>query len=304
MMRLGGLAKKILFGSVPVVRGRFPYYGHTVHFPLGSCIFEAACREGIYERDLVNLILSVVQPDTTYFDIGANIGLLSLPVLATQPTTKVVSLEPSPDVLPFLTETAKTSGCENWTVLGTAVGAMNGEAEFWTGGAANSAFDGLRDTGRGGAKRPVRVPVRPLDMIWKDLNRPSVSVIKIDIEGGEYFALQGATNLISSTRPTIFIEWFADNLRPYGVQADMLLTMCSDIGYSVYSVPSLAPVTLPSILRMAMAQTWTFALVPETQRVEITVSQPQQPSYAVNSPRAAGFSPISSRLVSIAIPNP
>ena len=104
-MRVRGLAKRLLFGTAPFFRGRFRYYGQVVYFPLGSSTFERACEEGIYEREVTNLILALAKPGTTYFDVGANIGLLSVPVLSVCPTVKVVSIEASPDTLPFLRKT-------------------------------------------------------------------------------------------------------------------------------------------------------------------------------------------------------
>src|ERR1700730_1556499 len=100
-MRIRGLAKKLLYGSVPLLRGSFPYYDHTVYFPLGSRVFEIACADGIYEKEIINLILRLVTPGTTYFDIGANIGLMSVPVLAIHPSVKIVSIEASPSTLAY-----------------------------------------------------------------------------------------------------------------------------------------------------------------------------------------------------------
>src|SRR5260370_41960132 len=146
-MRWRGIAKKLLFGSLPFIRGKFPYYGHAVYFPPGSHTFERACADGIYERETVNFILSLVEPGTTYFDVGANIGLLSVPVLAERPFVKVVSIEAAPDTLHFLKKTqAAAPRRADWTVLGAAVGSENGEIEFWAGPAAMGHFDGLRDT--------------------------------------------------------------------------------------------------------------------------------------------------------------
>jgi FkbM family methyltransferase len=262
-MRLRGFAKKVLFGYAPFVRGRFKYYGHTVHFPPGCGIFKGACAQGIYERDTLDLILSLVRPGTTYFDVGTNIGLLSVPVLSVQPSVNVVSMEGSPDILPFLTRTYQDSGRENWKVFGTAVGAASGEVEFWTGVVATSAFDGLRDTGRGGPKRCVRVPIRTLDDVWRECDFPTVSVVKMDIEGGEVFALEGAKDLIFANKPTFIIEWFEENLRPYGIDPSKLLEVSADIDYEIYAVPRLILVDKVEILRIAMSQTWTFALVPK-----------------------------------------
>ena len=263
-MRLRGLAKKLLFGSTPCLRGRFPYYGHTVYFPLGSITFERACAEGTYERDTTNLILALAESGTTYFDVGANIGLLSVPVLAARPGVKVVSIEASPSTLRFLKKTHAVAGRrEDWTVVGAAVGLKSGEAEFWSGDVALGAHDGLRDTGHGGAKRAVRVPIRTLDEIWQERGRPAVSVIKMDIEGGESLALQGAKEIIAQTRPIFIVEWADENLGAYGIKSEELLDLCGAMTYVPYASPTLVPMETKTILKMAMAQTVMFVLVPQ-----------------------------------------
>ena len=149
----------------------------------------------------------------------------------------------------------------DWTIIGAAVGAEAGEAEFWTATDAQGAFDGLRDTGRGGSKRAVRVTVRILDDIWFECGSPAVSVVKIDIEGGESFALRGARALITATKPIIVIEWTITNLRAYGIHSDSLFELCSALDYVAYAFPSLVLVDTKN-LRMAMAKTETFVLVP------------------------------------------
>ncbi len=262
-MRWRSTAKKLLFGSLPFVRGKFTYYGHAIYFPPGSHIFDRVCAEGIYEREIINLILALVRPDTTYFDVGTNIGLLSVPVLTERPAVKVVSIEASPDTLRFLRKThAAAPRREDWTVVGAAVGSENGEAEFWSGAAALGAFDGLRDTGRGGRKTPVRVPLRPLDQIWEGCGCPATSVVKIDIEGGEYGALQGAKCMIARERPVLIVEWTEMNLQAYGINSRAILQLCADMGYSLYATPNLIPIATGPILNMAMSQTETFILVP------------------------------------------
>lgn len=271
-MRLRGFVKKVLFGSVPFFRGRFRYYGQLVYFPLGSYIFELACAHGIYEHDVANLILTIVERGTTYFDVGANIGLLSVPVLACRSDVKIVSIEASPHTLPFLRKThAAAKSPENWTVIGAAVGAQSGKAEFWSGGGATGAFDGLKDTGRSGKKRPVQVSIRTLDEIWRELGSPFVSVMKMDIEGGESAALQGAKALIAHSRPILIIEWTDKNLSAYDIKSEAIFVLCQDVAYTIYAWPHLVPIESTSVLKMAMTQTETFVFVPS--RLAFTPSQ-------------------------------
>ena len=262
-MKLRAKAKRFICGSMPGIRGHFRYFGESVYFPLGSHIFERACREGIYERDVVNLILSLVDPGSTYFDVGANIGLMSVPVLSQKPDVNVVSIEASPSTLPWLVKSHSASHhVKRWTIVGEAVGAICGEIEFWSGGGATGAFDGIQNTGRGGAKRLIRVPIRTLDDIWQELGHPAVSVVKMDVEGGEWLAFRGALNLISATRPIFIIEWNRVNLNAYNIDPNELLRISCDIEYQVFALPNFVPVTITPILRAMMATTETFLLAP------------------------------------------
>ena len=65
----------------------------------------------------------------------------------------------------------------------------------------------------------------PLDSFLNCFTK-RISVIKIDVEGFEFFVLQGAKNLIDSYKPIIFIEIFDEklneiiewfNIRNYGL---------------------------------------------------------------------------------------
>ena len=50
-MKFRGLAKRLWFGHIPLIRGKFFYYSHSVYFPLGSQTFERVCVEGVYEQE-------------------------------------------------------------------------------------------------------------------------------------------------------------------------------------------------------------------------------------------------------------
>ena len=256
-MRLRGRLKYLLYSA----SGSFPYFGHTVHFPPHSHIFVRACAEGIYEQQTATLLMALVQPSTTFMDIGANIGLLSIPVLV-QSAAHTVSVEASPDTFRYLKQTwARSPHRDRWRVIGSAVGRVAGEAKFWASSPANGAFDGLSDTGRGGPKQAITVTVQTLDQIWNSLDSPRVSVVKIDVEGGERDVIAGGQEMIAHERPALVIEWSRRNLPAYGVHPRELLTICHDIGYRTFAYPNLCLIDGQTLLDAAMAQTETFLLV-------------------------------------------
>ena len=264
-MRIRSRLKHLAYGARPFYRGTFPYFAHAVYFPLGSHLFMRVCQDGIYEKDTVKLVSSLIKPDTTYLDVGANIGLLSIPVLVERPEARVISIEASPDTLRHLERThAASRHRERWMIVGCAIGKARGSATFYASRPENGAFDGLKDTGRGGGKQTVTVEVRPLDEIWQEAGSPKVSVVKIDVEGAETDVIAGAPALIARERPVLVIEWSKLNLPAYGVEPAQLFNLCHEIGYRAYAYPSLCEVANVPILHAAMAQTDTFVLVPKT----------------------------------------
>lgn len=265
-VQLRALTKRYLYGSAPLYRGRFPYYGQHVYFPRGSLLFVRACQEGIYEAEIVKLITSLVRPETTCIDVGANIGLIAIPILAEQRSARVLSIEASPRTLEHLAATHSASAYrDRWMLVGTAVGRERGKLEFWTAQPENASFDGFKDTGRGGAKQSVTVEVQPLDDVWTSAGRPNVSVIKIDVEGAEADVIAGAHGLIARDHPALVIEWSALNLPAYGIEPEHLFEICREIGYRAFAHPNLCEIDDEHVLRAAMAQTETFLLVPDTR---------------------------------------
>ena len=64
-----------------------------------------------------------------------------------------------------------------------------------------------------------------------DMNLPGCDLIQLDIEGYEYFALQGAVCTIEQYHPVIIVEWFDAWSARYGVDKTTFDKFLSDRGY-------------------------------------------------------------------------
>jgi FkbM family methyltransferase len=257
--------KKFVYGKLPFFSGSFPYYGEKVFFPKDSFLFELACDQGVYEHANVRLLLSLVKPGTCYFDVGANIGLMALPVLRTIPECRVVSFEPSPATVPFLMKTVKNSSFSSrWQVINEAVGKEDGELDFHVARAGLGAFDGFYRTGRIGAESDtVKVRVTTIDAVWEKLGRPEISVMKIDVEGAEVEALLGAERCIATAKPYLLVEWNQSNSSAAGKTPEDMLKVAGDLNYTVYCTPYMVPVTNSSEMSAQMLFSEDFLLVPK-----------------------------------------
>jgi FkbM family methyltransferase len=127
---------------------------------------------------------------------------MSVPVLQACASCRVVSFEPSPSSLPYLERTAAGSAYrDRWTVVGKAVGDRAGELDFVVGSQRDALYEGFRSGDRIAGGRVIKVPVTTLDEEWRTWGEPDVSLIKIDVEGGEAAVMNGATALLERRHP-------------------------------------------------------------------------------------------------------
>ena len=261
-MTLRKLIKFWLYNSCPGFAGRFPYYGTHVYFPRNAPIFRLLCQSGMYEYDIVSRVTKLIRPNSTFFDVGANIGLMSVPALATCPSCRVVSFEPSPNTLPFLERTINASAySDRWTITGKGISSCAGELDFSTGHPDFALFEGFKSGNRMPNSKSVKVPVSTLDCEWHTLEQPSVSLVKIDVEGGEAGVLDGAVEMIRACHPAIITEWHEAYLNPFGTSPNYLLQFAKNFGYRIFTIPFGVPVDDETTLRVQMMDCSNFLLV-------------------------------------------
>jgi FkbM family methyltransferase len=262
-VKLRPIAKRWLYGSCPGFAGCFPYFGTRVFFPPQSVIFDRACREGIFEAQVLRMIWRLTRPGTTYLDIGANIGLMAVPVLATMPDVCVLSVEPSPATLPYLRQTVCHSKFQGrWRIIERAAADQVGAVEFFTSADCGGALDGLKDTGRSVEPKKVTVQSTTIDRVWVEQRTPEVSCLKIDVEGAELSVLNGAKNCIASQRPSIILEWNAENLAAYDCAPEALLHFAREMDLDVVAITPFSVIESDAMLRLAMKTCENFLLLP------------------------------------------
>jgi len=255
--------KRWLYGQCPGFKGRLPYFRERLYFPPDSVVFDLACAQGIYEHDNLRIMQAALRPQAWYFDIGANIGLMSAPLLDAEPTLQVVSVEASPRTASYLARTiAASPRRDRWRLVAKAVGAAEGETAFFVSDESQGAYDGVKNTGRGRAPREIKIPLTTLDTLWREFNQPDICLVKIDVEGGEADVLRGGFSCLRATRPYVLLEWNAQNLAAYGCPPGALLELAATLDYEVLGTHGLAPVPSSANLALQMKMKENFVLVP------------------------------------------
>jgi FkbM family methyltransferase len=171
-----------------------------------------------------------------FYDVGANYGCFchTLADLARQ----IYAFEPVAHTHTVLEHNIQRNRLANVQTyrLGVSDTAQQKEIHLDNSSCTNSLF--LRDTNLVDrfVGQEIVTLVRLDDLIAEQcLTLPEVS--KIDIEGGELAALQGAKLTLRTYQPALVIEYQEDNFHAAGYSRDHLLAELQDAQYIVYGIP-------------------------------------------------------------------
>lgn len=154
------------------------------------------------QEEVVDLLEKLSSRDSVFLDIGANLGLVSIPVSKIVKT--VHSFEPVTENIDALKKNISLNNRENITVHPFALGDKAGKASAEKRNEGSSGTFTLTEGSDFEVKR--------LDDI-ADIS--AANLIKIDVEGMEPAVLAGAQNLIKTSRPTILFEINISELRAH-----------------------------------------------------------------------------------------
>jgi FkbM family methyltransferase len=162
---------------------------------------------GTYELDLQKAIRDWVQPGMVVYDLGANVGYLSL-LLARQVGAggKVIAFEPLPANQERLLANLRLNPELNVELIAKAVGNGSGRMAF----NLHASDDMGKLEGSVGRQieyaDSIQVETVSLDdFVYREHN-PVPGLIKIDTEGGEVLALAGMKRLSAEAQALLLIE--------------------------------------------------------------------------------------------------
>jgi FkbM family methyltransferase len=164
---------------------------------------------GGFDQDLIHIAENHLEPNSNVWDVGANVGVFTFAASSVAHAGTVVSIEADIWLANLLRKTAMLKEYSNnkICVLPAAVSNENSVASFMVAerGRASNALEAAGGRSQmGGVRENQYVPTLTLDTILNSF--PAPDFVKIDIEGAELMALQGATRLIDEIRPIFYIE--------------------------------------------------------------------------------------------------
>ena len=212
---------------------------------------------GKFERSTFEVLASHARPGDTLLDIGANVGYISACFLANIPQSRVIAVEPQPDVVRLLTAN---------------LGQFQGRADIAPVALTDADGEGfleVDDVNRGASKlvgeetaSALKVETWSPEHLFAIFQPKRIDIVKIDVEGHEETVIAALAGSIERYRPRlIMFEDHGQRATPDGEIGKRL----RELGYAVFGVQKkLTRLEYPEILSAADCLHRDYIAVPRS----------------------------------------
>jgi FkbM family methyltransferase len=210
----------------PEYQGRSPLITVPVHgleFAVrsGETMYQ---HEPHYEHYLFGHLMPRIGPETTFVDVGANIGVFA--IHAAHRGALAIAVEARPSNCALLLENARRLGV-TVELHPLAVSDHHGYAVLDVAAENENAAIRRQEAGFGDH-------IVALGLLDELIGKRPVDILKIDIEGHEYRAMLGAKHLLSRCRPAILTEYHPGYQQAgSGVSGETYLRFLLEFGYRI-----------------------------------------------------------------------
>jgi len=209
-----------------------------------------------WEPEETSAISSRLKPGDVFVDVGANLGYFTLIASdAVGPGGKVFAFEPGPHNFSLLEKNVRINRCANVICERKAVTETNRTLELHLSSFNYGDHRIFRshddaDYNRGRQRQSTTVAGVALDSYFPPGAR--VDFLKLDVQGAEYFALQGMKRVLrDNPGVVVLMEFWPHALREAGVEPNALLDELEELGFHCYraEAETIAPFPHAEILQ-------------------------------------------------------
>lgn len=217
-------------GLTPVQIAAGSLQGYTLELDLQT---EKDYWLGVYEPNLQQAIKDLIQPGQVVYDVGANVGYISLSLArAVTATGHVHAFEALPDNFARVQKNIQLNSLQDAiTPVHAAVIDSSHPVTFLV-GPSNGMGKVSGSAGRQEVvyEQSLTVPGLSLDDYIYQQGNPAPQVVKMDIEGGEVLALPGMRRILFEAHPLLLLELHGPE------SAQVARMILSEAGYRLYAM--------------------------------------------------------------------
>jgi len=200
--------------------------GYTIRLSENNIASEMFIQGKKFYRAEEEFIISLLKDTSTFIDIGANIGNLSLAASTTITHGEIFAFEAQPKTFNSLQQNL-ADNAKNIHSYNLAVSNEPGELHM-----TDFAADDCNGVADKKTNNTISVKAETIDSVLKDKNT-FIDLLKIDVEGYELMVLQGAIETLSRTKYVYFELW--DELTDrFGYSGFEIIDFLSARGFEVF----------------------------------------------------------------------
>lgn len=217
-----------------------------------------------YEAKVQSLYEKVLRKGDNCIDVGAHQGRHMFPMARlVSPGGKVYGFEPIPSMFEALRAEVTKRGVGAAVQLSPfAASFEDGESEFVV-ALDSPGYSGLKERTYDIPTRleRIRVQMRRLDGVLGELQK--LRFIKIDVEGGEWGVIRGATELVTRLRPVVAFEFGMNSYSKYGVDPGEVYDFFASRRYGIRDILGDPMRDRQHFVDSSRVQTvWDYAAIP------------------------------------------
>ena len=197
---------------------------------------------GFYSLEVAEVLRRTLRTGDTFLDCGANIGELTL--LGSKlvgDTGRVFAFEPLDDLADQLDRHLAMNQIRNVEVQRVGVSAKAGTSPIFV--AAEAFSDGTRHRGLATLfQTPTRgietatIDLVSIDDFVRDRALTEIRLIKLDIEGAELPAIEGAQHTLRQLKPFLIVEIGRETCESAGYEPKDIASYIVALGYRLYRI--------------------------------------------------------------------
>lgn len=160
---------------------------------------------GFHEIKELMFLHRYLKSDMVFLDIGANLGEYTLFVAKRLSEGRVFAFEPLPAMGELLARNVAHNNFKNVTLMRYGLSDLEGTLPIYE---VRDKHEGLATLYAGNREinATYSVELKVLDNEMEKIRLQRLDFIKIDIEGGELFALKGGRGIIQKFKPVVMVE--------------------------------------------------------------------------------------------------
>ena len=151
---------------------------------------------GIYEKEVVDFLNKHIKNGAIYFDVGANIGSIGLPIIKTKKLVRYVAFEASPKVFGYLKKNIEQNDVHDFHIQNNLVHNNSNEKMLFY----EADLYGKSSLSPTYTNQSIEVTSISLDQFALDQAIEKIDWLKVDVQGFEWFVFDGAKQLMTAKK--------------------------------------------------------------------------------------------------------